>query len=97
MSLSGVVRKNREMEPVDVFEAALEDESVVRRLLELYQYDFSEFVDGDLDEHGTYGYQFLDNYWTEPERHPFLFRVDGRWAGSRSCGPAHRTTWRSSS
>ncbi len=81
MSLSGFVSKNREMEPVEVFEATLEDKSVVRQLLELYQYDFSEFVDADLDRHGTYGYQFLDNYWTEPDRHPFLFRVDGRWAG----------------
>ena len=79
--LSGVVSKNREMEPVEVFEAPLEEKSVVRRLLELYQYDFSEFVDGDLDRHGTYGYQFLDNYWTEPARHPFLFRVGGKWAG----------------
>lgn len=81
MSLSGVVSKNREMEPVEVFEAPLEEKSVVRRLLELYQYDFSEFVDGDLDGHGTYGYQFLDNYWTEDARHPFLFRVGGKWAG----------------
>jgi predicted acetyltransferase len=69
------------MEPVEVIEAALDDKSVVRRLLELYLYDFSEFVDADLDQHGTYGYQFLDNYWTESHRHPFLFRVDGRWAG----------------
>jgi predicted acetyltransferase len=69
------------MEPVEILEASLGDKSVVGRLLELYQYDFSEFVDGDLDAHGVYGYQFLDNYWTEPERHPFLFRVGGKWAG----------------
>jgi len=69
------------MEPVEILEASLDDKSVVGRLLELYQYDFSEFVDGDLDAHGTYGYRFLDNYWTEPARHPYLFRVAGRWAG----------------
>jgi predicted acetyltransferase len=48
------------------------------RLAELYRYDFSEF---DLDPHGEYGYRYLDHYWTEASRAPFLFRVDGYWAG----------------
>jgi predicted acetyltransferase len=66
---------------VVVLEAAYSDKPVVRRLLELYGHDFSEFTDADVDEHGSYGYRYLDQYWTEPERHPFLFRVDGYWAG----------------
>jgi predicted acetyltransferase len=57
------------------------DRPVVRRLLELYRYDFSEFDGGDVDPHGEYGYRYLDHYWTEPVRHAFLFRVDGHWAG----------------
>ena len=61
--------------------AALSEKSVLRRLLELYLYDFSEFSGTDLDDHGLYGYRYLDHYWTEPERLPFLFRVDGRLAG----------------
>jgi predicted acetyltransferase len=66
---------------VTVQEAAKSDEPVVRRLLELYGHDFSEFTDADVDEHGLYGYRDLDRYWTDPERHPFLFRVVGHWAG----------------
>ena len=66
---------------VEVIEAELPHKPVLRNLLELYQHDFSEFDGADLDEHGVYGYRYLDNYWTEPERHPLLFRVDGRWAG----------------
>lgn len=31
------------------------DRILVRRLMELYLYDFSEFADSDLDEHGLYG------------------------------------------
>ena len=69
------------MEPVEVLEATPEDKSVVRQLMELYLYDFSEFVDADLDPHGYFGYQYLDNYWTEPDRKPFLFRATGKWAG----------------
>jgi len=66
---------------VEVIEAELGDKPVVRNLLELYQHDFSAFDDNDVDADGRYGYRYLDNYWTEPERHPMLFRVDGCWAG----------------
>ena len=69
------------METVEVLEAKVEDKSVVRRLLELYLYDFSEFTDADVDAHGGFGYRFLDNYWTEDDRRPFLFRAGGAWAG----------------
>ena len=65
----------------EVIEAELRDKPVVRHLLELYQHDFSEFDDADVDDRGRYGYRYLDNYWTEPDRLPFLFRVDGSWAG----------------
>ncbi len=66
---------------VEVVDAGITDKPVVRQLLELYQYDFSEFVLGDVDEHGFYGYQYLDHYWTDDNRCPLLFKVDGRWAG----------------
>lgn len=54
---------------------------VLERLLELYSYDFSEIVGGDVDDQGAFGYRHLDLYWTEPDRAPFLIRVDGQWAG----------------
>ena len=66
---------------VEVVDASLELKPVLRRLLELYIHDFSEFEPYDVDESGHFGYQYLDNYWTERERRPFLFRVDGHWAG----------------
>ncbi len=58
-----------------------EEKSVLRNLLELYNYDFSEFDHADLDAHGFYGYGRLDHYWTEPGRYRFLVRVDGKLAG----------------
>jgi predicted acetyltransferase len=70
---------------VNVLEATVAQKPVVRHLLELYDYDFSEIEPfgpaSDVDEGGLYGYQGLDAYWTEPNRFPFLFRVGGRWAG----------------
>ena len=61
--------------------ATEDDKPVLRRLVELYRYDFSEFDQADVDVHGEYGYRYLDHYWTEGSRAPFLFRVNGRWAG----------------
>lgn len=61
--------------------ATLAEKPVLRHLLELYKYDFSEFTGEDTDEHGLFGYRYLDHYWTESERLPFLLRVDGKLAG----------------
>ncbi len=48
---------------VRVIEVTEADKPVVRNLLELYQHDFSEFDDRDVDAHGLYGYPYLDHYW----------------------------------
>ena len=64
-----------------MIEAELGDKAVLEQLLELYQYDFSEFDDHDVGADGLYRYRYIDNYWTEPDRHPLLFRVDRKWAG----------------
>ncbi len=66
---------------VQLLEASYEDKPVLRNLLELYLYDFSEFIDCDVNEHGLYDYGYLDHYWTEEGRCPFLIRVDGKLAG----------------
>ncbi|MEL6254886.1 MAG: GNAT family N-acetyltransferase [Bacteroidota bacterium] len=54
---------------------------VLRQLMELYCYDFSEYDDLELNEHGYYAYSYLDYYWTEEDRHPYLIKVDGNLAG----------------
>lgn len=55
--------------------------SVLRNLIELYQYDFSEFDHNDINEFGCFGYKYLDYYWTEEGRSPFFIKVDGILAG----------------
>lgn len=61
--------------------ATISQKSVLRNLLELYIYDFTEFEPIDVDEHGLYGYKYLDNYWTEENRYPFFIKVNGSYAG----------------
>jgi predicted acetyltransferase len=91
----GRVRTSDRREPVPdavtVTPAALADEPVLRRLMELYLHDFSELDGAEVGEHGTYGYPYLGLYWLEPQRHPFLVRVDGRFAGFAlvRAGPTH--------
>lgn len=66
---------------IDIQLVSIEDKPVLRNLLELYSYDFSEYEASDVDEHGLYGYKYLDHYWTEDGRYPYFVRVDGKLAG----------------
>jgi hypothetical protein len=65
----------------EVVEALDDDRTVVRRLLQLYHYDFSEFDGSDVNPHGEYLHRYLDEYWTDSDRKAFLFRVEGVLAG----------------
>ena len=65
--------------------------SVLRQMLELYLYDFSEFSKEDLAENGYFGYTYLDAYWQEAGRFPFFIRADGRLAGLSWSDPAAST------
>ena len=66
---------------VEIQPAQLADKSILRNLMELYVYDFSEYMQWDVDAHGLFGYKYLDQYWTEPDRFPFLIRASGKLAG----------------
>jgi hypothetical protein len=50
-------------------------------LLELYAHNFTEFHSLDIGADGKFGYKSLPLYWSEPSRHPFFVRVDGKLAG----------------
>lgn len=57
------------------------DRELIRRMMELYLYDFSEFEGDDLDEHGLFGFAYLDYFWHEPTQAAFIVTVDQRLAG----------------
>lgn len=66
---------------IEVVPATLEQKPIVANLLELYAHDFSAFHPIELGSDGRFGYKLLPLYWSEPERHPFLVKVDGKLAG----------------
>lgn len=66
---------------IEVTPATVNERPILRHMMELYQYDFSEFDNADLGPLGLYDYPWLDHYWVEPERAPFIVRVDSNLAG----------------
>ncbi|HKG15595.1 MAG TPA: GNAT family N-acetyltransferase [Pyrinomonadaceae bacterium] len=66
---------------VEVLPASPEQEPILANLLELYAHDFSEFAGLKLGADGRFGYKHLPSYWEEPDRHPFLIKVNGNLAG----------------
>jgi predicted acetyltransferase len=61
--------------------ASLNEKFILQNLMELYQHDFSEFDHSDVNQAGLYEYAYLDSYWSEPHRYPFLVRVEDKLAG----------------
>jgi predicted acetyltransferase len=66
---------------IEVLAATPDEQPLLENLLELYVYDFSESLGLEIGEDGRYGYPHLSLYWSEPERYPFLVRVDRKLAG----------------
>jgi predicted acetyltransferase len=69
------------MKGVKIEKIPIEEKSVLRQLMELYSYDFSEYDQADVNNHGFYGYHRIDHYWTEEERVPYFIKVDDKYAG----------------
>jgi predicted acetyltransferase len=66
--------------------AAREQRETLANLFQLYTHDFSEQwagrEDGELQEDGLFpDYLYLDTYWSEPNRTPYLIRAGGHIAG----------------
>lgn len=66
---------------VDLRTPSRSERSLIRRMMELYLHDFSEFDGTDLDEHGQFGYGDLDYFWFEPTHAAFLVTADEKLAG----------------
>jgi predicted acetyltransferase len=66
---------------IAVLPAALDDETTLRNLFQFYEYEFSRFMGWLTTSAGKFYEIDLDGCWTDPNRHPFLIRVDGNPAG----------------
>lgn len=72
----------QELSPqIELVPASYDQVPLLANLLQLYIYDFSEMLDMDVEADGRFSYPHLPIYWSDPGRHPFLVRVDGKLAG----------------
>lgn len=69
---------------MELSKATLAEKPIIHNLSQLYLYEFSKYMptiklDG---QSGLYdGLPDLDDYWDQPNREPFILRVDGELAG----------------
>lgn len=61
--------------------ASFEEKYLLRNLMQFYMYDFSEIEGWDVDPQARFEYRYLDHYWTDDKRFPFLLRVKQHLAG----------------
>lgn len=66
---------------IEVVPAGFEDRAVLENLMQLYIYDFTQYVEVPLRPDGRFQYSLLSLYWTQPHRYPFFIKVDERLAG----------------
>ena len=66
---------------MEVFLAEKKDRDTLMALLEKYLYEFSQWDKCDVNDDGLYGYEYLDCYFEEEHRYPYLIKVDGKIAG----------------
>jgi predicted acetyltransferase len=69
------------LQHVELSLAGVEQEQTMANLLQLYAHDFSEFHDLEIGPDGRFRYTPLPLYWSDPSRHPFLIKMDGKLAG----------------
>ena len=66
---------------IELIEAAESEKTVLFNIFEKYFYEFSQWVKTDVEDDGLYHYEWLDCYFTEENRFPYLIKVDGKLAG----------------
>lgn len=64
-----------------IMKANSKEMDLLQNLLQFYIYDFSEFIDIDVEENGEFSEYPLSKYFTEPDHFPYLLSVEGKYAG----------------
>ena len=67
---------------LSIVKAKKEDRDTIMNLLEKYLYEFSQWEKTDVNENGLYGYEYLDCYFEEKNRFPYLIKIDDKIACS---------------
>ena len=67
---------------IKLIEASHIHKDVIKNLMQFYMYDFSEFVDVDVEADGLFAaYKNLDDYWNDENRFSYIIQKDEIYIG----------------
>lgn len=66
---------------IQIKKVPIEQKPVMEKLMQMYLHDFSEYDLDDVNSDGIYEYKYLDSYWTDKSRLPFLIYYANQIAG----------------
>lgn len=66
---------------LDIRSAKKNELETMDALMQSYLAEFNEFDEVERDEDGRFVYPYLPHYWEDPNRYPFLFRVNNEIVG----------------
>ncbi|MEP6951813.1 MAG: GNAT family N-acetyltransferase [Ginsengibacter sp.] len=66
-----------------LIQASQQYKNVIKNLMQFYIYDFSEYIELDVDENGLFeAYPHLEDYWKgENHKFPYVIKKDERYIG----------------
>ena len=74
---------------IELEHVSIDEKPVLRNLMQLCFYDYSEFNNEDVGPYGLFNYKYLDYYWTEPERFAYFVKIDSKLAGFALASLSH--------
>ena len=68
---------------IELIYAVKEYKEVIKNLMQFYIYDFSEYVDYDVEENGLFSaYSNIEDYWKETgDKFPYVIKKHGKYVG----------------
>jgi predicted acetyltransferase len=66
-----------------LLQASKEDKTAIENLMQFYIYDFTEFIEYDVEGNGLFApYPHLENYWREEKnKFPYVIKKEGKYVG----------------
>ncbi len=66
---------------VNISEATYQEKNILSNLMQIYLHELSTISALEIEDAGQFPYPYLDYYWSEEDRFPYLVRLDRDLAG----------------
>jgi len=66
---------------IEIILVKKEEKEILNNILQKYLYEFSQYIDVDLNNYGLYNYKYLNDYWIEEKKYAYFIKKDGNLIG----------------